>query len=85
MPREPSLREFAQFGGAMGENLRSTFNFSISASGTEMVRGMRFAEEATGCGGVLKVIEAIVEFVQCSVHLDRPTSNQFDRAPNHAF
>jgi hypothetical protein len=54
----------------MGDNSRSTFGFSISASGIEMVKGVRFAEEATGWGGVLKGIEAIVEVVLCSVHLN---------------
>lgn len=45
----------------MGEYLRSIFSFSISASGTEMVNGERFAEDATGWGRVLKGIEAMVE------------------------
>jgi hypothetical protein len=71
MPKKPSVREFSRFGGAMGERSRSAFSFSISASGTEMVKGVRFAEEATGCGVVLKGMAAIVEvvLVQCG-HLD---------------
>jgi hypothetical protein len=50
---------------AIGPYLRRTFSFSISASGIEMVNGVRFAEEATGWRSVLNGIEAIVKAVLC--------------------
>jgi len=46
---------------------------------------MRFAEEATAWGGVLKGIAAFFAIVLYSGHLDTVPSNRLDISLNHVF